>query len=234
MKLKVKIKKAEWEALAEALQALYVADGDNYKLDVDDAEVAAEMRRARDREKVRADEVEEARKKLEEELEELKGDDAKKNKDIEAIEKTHTTKYNKLKGDMEKVVGSLKKHLEKALLESELLKIATEIFMKPGRDIRLLRERAFVDFTDVENPAIKVRDAEGKESSLTLADLKKETCENPDYADILIGSKATGSGGAGGNQGAGGSKQPKDMTEVERTKLYRENPAEFRRLFPTA
>lgn len=231
MAMKLKITKAEHDALDEAKKALYKADGDGFKLDVDDVEVAAEMRRARDREKTRADEAEAKRNELEARITELEEAGARKTGDITQIEQGWQKKLDKQKTDYETKIASYKAQLERVMIDNELNKIAGEIFTKPNRDVRLLRDRVYVDY-DGDTPILRVRDKDGKASALTLEDLKKETLDNPDFKDILVGSKATGSGGTGGNQGGGAAKQPHEMNDTERANLYRTNPAEFRRLFP--
>lgn len=236
MKFKLKITKAEYEALDDAKKGLYTADGENYKLDVDDVEVAAEMRRGRDREKARADALDAEKKELEARISALEeaGEQAKrKSGDITEIEKGWQKKLDKAKADGDAAVMKLKKQLETVMIDGELAKIASEIFVKPGRDVRLLKDRVYVEF-EGENAVLRVRDKEGKASALTLEDLKKETVDNADYKDILVGSKATGSGGSGGNNGGGAAKKPHELNDAERTELFRTNPTEFNRLFPQA
>ena len=233
MALKAKITKDEFEKLDEAQKFFYKADGDSYKLDIDDTDLAAEMRRARDREKQRADDAEREAADAKRRLDELEGSDARKRGDIQAIERSWQEKLDKQKADADKLVTGLKTQLEKVMVDSAVDAISHEIFAKPSRDSRLIRDRVYIDY-DGETPVVRVRDKDGKASALSLDDLKKETLDNKDYADILVGSKATGSGGAGGNQGGGAAKQPSEYTEAERIALYRENPTEFRRLFPQA
>lgn len=234
MKRKLKITKEQYDALDDAGKAFYVEDGKGgYRIDVDDSEVAEEMRRGRDREKLRADDAERKAQDLETRLSALEGDDARKRGDIATIERSWQTKLDAQKADSEKTITGLKSKLENVMIDSAVDAMAHEIFVKPGRDARLIRDRVYIDY-DGDTPIVRVRDKEGKASALTLDDLKRETLDNKDYADILVGSKATGSGGAGGNQGGGAAKQPSEYTEAERVALYRDNPTEFRRIFPQA
>lgn len=226
----MKITKEQYDALSAEQKKLFKAEGDGYTM-VGDTEIAAEARRARDREKTRADELATQLQEIKDQLEELQGNDARKNKDIGAIEKSWQDKLTALKTTSDKTTAQLKQQIEKLLIDSSVESIANEIFTKPKRDARLIRERLKVEY-DGETPIVRILDKEGKASALTLADLKKETVDNPEFADILVGSKATGSGGTGGENGAGGPKQPKDYTEAERLHLYRTNRAEFDRLFP--
>jgi len=226
----MKITKEQYDALTTEQKKLWKAAGDQYEL-VGDTEVAAEMRRARDREKSRADKAETDLAELTTRLSTLEGDSARKTGDIATIEKSWQTKLDAAKGASDKTIGGLKKQLEVVMIDGALATVAAEIFTKPTRDVRLLKDRVYVDY-DGETPVLRVRDKDGKASALTLEDLKKETVDNPDFKDILVGSKATGSGGAGGNQGGGATKQPKDYSEQERVQLFHTDPTKFKELFP--
>lgn len=232
--MKIEISKEEYEALSDEMKKAYKAHGKGFKLDIDDSDIAAEARRAKEREKQRADEAEAKVSELEERLSKLEGDDARKRGDIAAIEKSWEKKLKEKEEEFNKKEVKLKDLVEKTLIDHEIDTIANDIFVKPKRDGRLIRDRVYVEWDKDGNPILRVKDKEGKPSALKLEDLRKETVDNDDFKDILSGSKASGSGGAGGNQGGGAPKQPKDMTEAERINLYRTNPAKFRELFPQA
>jgi DNA repair exonuclease SbcCD ATPase subunit len=226
----MKITQEQYDSLTAEQKKLWKKDGDGYSL-IGDTEIAAEMRRAKEREQQKAQELSEELQKLKDKLAELEGNNARRTGDIEAIEKSWDGKLKTQKKEYEDKIKKLTQQVEKLLIDDTVTKLATEIFTKPGRDQRLIRERLKVEY-DGDTPVVRVLDKDGKPTALTLDDLKKETCENPDYEDILIGSKASGSGGAAGNKGGGAAKQPKDMTEAERIELLRTNPARFRELFP--
>lgn len=226
----MKITKDQYNALTAEQKKLWKAAGEEYEL-VGDTEIAAEARRAKDREKQRADTAETQLAELQTRLTALEGDDAKKRGDISAIEKSWNDKLELQKKTAEKTIATLKTQLEKTLIENAIGGVAAEIFTNPKRDARLLSDRVYVDY-DGEVPVVRIRDKDGKPSALTLEDLKKETVDNKDYSDILIGSQASGSGGTGGNKGGGAAKQPKDYSEAERVALFKTNPTEFHRLFP--
>ena len=57
MALKKKITKEAFEKLPDVLKSEYVANGDDYVLDVDGEEDTGALKRAKDREKQRADEL---------------------------------------------------------------------------------------------------------------------------------------------------------------------------------
>ena len=235
MKRKLKLTKEEWEKLEdEAAKSLYVVDGDAYKIDIDDVEIAAELRRAKDREQARANEAEKKAKDLQVQYDELKAlppGDRHKSEDLTNIEKSWSTKLETAKKESDATIAKLKTQLEKVMVQGAVDAMAAEIFLKPQRDARLLAERVYIDY-DGDTPIVRVRDKDGKASALTLADLKKETLDNKEFEDILIGSKASGSGGAGGNHGGGASKKASEYSEQERVALFNSNPTKFHEMFP--
>ncbi len=228
----MKITKEQYDALTAEQKKLWKAEGEGFTL-VGDTEIAAEARRAKDREKLRADTAESKVTELEGRLTELEGGDAKKRGDIQAIEKSWDDKLQAEKKKNEKTVGTLKSQLEKVMIDGAISAIAAEIFTNPKRDARLLSDRVYVDY-EGDTPVVRIKDKEGKPSALTIEDLKKETVDNKDYSDILIGSKASGSGGTGGNNSGGAAKQPKDYSEAERSNLYKTDRVKFNQLFPQA
>ena len=226
----MKIDQAAYDLLTPEQKKLFRKDGDGYVM-VGDTEIADEMRRARDREKAEADRAKAELAEANRKLAEIENGNARKSGDIKTIEKSWSDRYDALKKESDEKIAKLIKTVEKVLVDSEVTKIASEIFAKPARDARLIRDRIKVEF-DGDEPRIRVLDKNGQPSAMTLAELKKETVDNDDYKDIIVASKASGSGGTGGTNGSGAPKLPKDYTEPERVKLARENPAEFQRLFP--
>lgn len=69
----------------------------------------------------------------------------------------------------------------------------------------------------VEEGKTRVVDAAGHPSAFTIDDLEKEFRSNQLFAPVIIGSKATGTGGEGGGKGkspAGGSDKPKSTNPL--------------------
>lgn len=233
MALKAKIDKATFDALPDAVKFEYKPDGEGFKLDIDDAEIASEMRRARDREKLRADEAEAARLEAERKLGEVEGNDARKRGDLDSIERSWSQKVEAAKTEAGKIIDKLKAQLSTLLVTDKAREIAQEISTAPAVLLPHIIAKLTADL-EGETPTTRVLGEDGKPTALTLDDLKKSFVDSKDFAPIIIGSKATGSGGAGGNQGGGASKQPSEYTEAERTELFRRDRAEFNRLFPQA
>ena len=233
MALKAKIDKATYDALPDAVKAEYKPDGEGFKLDLDDTEIAAEMRRARDREKQRADDAEAARVEAERKLSEVEGNDARKRGDLDSIERSWKDKLTKAETDAKGREDKLKSQLSTLLVTDKAREIAQEISTAPAVLLPHIVAKLTADL-EGETPTTRVLGDDGKPTALTLDDLKKSFVDSKDFAPIIIGSKATGSGGAGGNQGGGASKQPSEYTEAERIELFRRDRAEFNRLFPQA
>lgn len=230
MALKVKIDKATYDALSDAVKAEYIADGEGFKLDVDDTDIAAEMRRARDREKQERADLQKERDRIQGELDALKGEGHRKAGDIDAIEASWRTKV-----EAEKVAGKTKSEklegqLRNLLVNDVARAMATEISTSPALILPHIKARLRAEF-DGDEPVTKVLDESGKLSALTVAELKQSFIDNKEFAAIIIGSKASGSGATGTN-GGGASKKPSEYTEAERVALYHSNREEFRRLFP--
>lgn len=209
--LKRKLSKADFDALNDVLKVEYKEKGGEYHLDYEQDEDTSSLLRAKNRET-------EKRKELEVEVNELKtkfanldSDSKRKIEDISHLEKSwkekHTTEVNEIKSKLEKTqIGVAKK-----LSESTCLSIASEISKRPAMMAKLIADRVAVEFIDDE-PHIKILDAKGKVSALTIDDLKKEIVAHPDYADIIVGSKA--SGGRAPNNSVGDQTQSKPLAQM--------------------
>ncbi|AMW36126.1 scaffold protein [Xanthomonas phage XAJ2] len=234
MKFKLKLNKDAWAALSDEHKALYVEDGKGgYKLEVDDSEVAEEMRRARDREKQRADEAQTAADEIRARLEEIEGNNARKTGDIQTIENSWKEKLRLAEAAKDTKINALQNQLGVLLVDNIAATIAAEISVSPALILPHIKQRLSADL-DGDAPSTRVLDSAGKLSALSVDELKQEFIDNADFAPIIIGSKASGSGATGGNKGGGAAKKPSDYTEQERTELYRRDPAKFAETFPSA
>lgn len=211
MALKLKLSKTEFEKLSADLQAEYIEDGDEYRLDVTGVEDTGALKRAKDREVQLRKEAEKRARDLEAEL-----SDAKDNTKLRKAESDLAAEQEAHKGTKAKYEGAFNKRL----VDAEALSLATKLSKAPALMARVIKERLSVDFTGDE-PVLKVTDAEGKISDkFGLADLEKELVANKDYADIIIASKA--SGGAGqqkptqpGGGAPNNSDKPADLSSMD-------------------
>lgn len=193
MALKKKITKEKFEKLSDELKKEYKEKDGDYILDLEGEEDTGALKRAKDREKERADEAEAKVKELTKKLESDIDLDARKKGDIETLEKSWAKKVEEAEKTANEKINKLAANLKSTLIDNESGKLAGEISKAPKIMQKLIKERLAVDL-DGENPVVKILDASGKPSALTLDELKKEFVDNKDYADIIIASKASGSG----------------------------------------
>ena len=233
--MKRKIKKEDWEKLDDALKALYKkSDENHYKLDLeedDDDEGPAELRRALERVRQEKKEMKDQLDALTAKIEELEEGGKKKRGDVDALETSYKDKLKKQKEEFEAKLKKKDEQLSKLLVDNVAKSMAAEISTKPKLIEPHIRAMLAADL-DGEEPVTRVLGKDGKPSATTLAELKQSFVDNEDFAPIIIGSKASGSGGGGSNKGSGGAKKPEEYTEQERTELFRTNKQEFYRLFP--
>lgn len=223
MALKKKITKAEFEKLNEAFKTEYKADGDNYILDVDGEEDTGALKRAKDRETQLRKDAETRERELQERLESIEGDDARKKGDIATLEKSWQGKLDKQKEEYEGRIGKLSGYTTKSLVDNVALSIASKISKAPAIMLPHIRARLQADF-EGDEPKTRILDKDGKPSALTVEELSAEFVANKDFADIIIGSKA--SGGAG-NPSSGQQRSSASNNGSEAPNLSKLNPADL-------
>lgn len=234
MKLKRKITQTELEQLAEPLQALYAKVGDDFILQVEDTAfetLKAEKKKAEDELKKYQDEEAERIKKAEERAEQKakeKYEKAKTDKDVEAIEKSWSEKYDKLQAEKEELNAKHIDYVKKALIETAVAKMASEISTSPTLISPHIRSRLDVDFSS-EEPKLIVLDANGQRSAQTLQELQKSFIDNKDFSAIIKVTSATGGAKAGGlSSGTQNDEKPKrlgDMTDEQLAQIAKEMQA---------
>lgn len=237
MKLKAKIDAEAHGKLSEELQKLYKADGDDFVLQIEGADDPAELRRARDREKQRAKEADDARKAAEKERDDLKAKlddessaDARKKGDIDALEKSWRDKHEKAIADGKAEADKLRGQMRVLLVENKARALAEEISTAPDLILPHIMGRMSADF-DGDTPVTRVLDVDGKPSAASLDELKKEIVATAKFAPIIRASSATGggAGNSGGNGGGASEKKFGDLNERERTEFYNRDPQGFQK-----
>lgn len=232
MKLKRKITKAEFEALSEVQQGLYVADNDDYVLDIEDSafeNLKSEKKAIQDKlakyeaeeeERIRKAE-ERAKKKALEEYEKAKDD-----KDIEAIEKSWQEKYDKLNAEKTASDERYSDYVKKALIDTEVMRMTNEISTAPALLAPHIRSRLDVDFTG-EQPKLIVLDNNGMRSANTVAELQKSFIDNKDFNAIIKITTANGGANSGKftetphNSGASGEVKLSNLTDEQLAERYK-------------
>jgi hypothetical protein len=235
MALKSKLTKTEFEALPDVLKEHYKASGDNYLLEADDL---TELRTAKDREtQARKDEKERA-DRLQREKDEADAAKtaaelakAKKDKDVETLEASYKLKEETAVNVEKANTAKAQKQLREILEDKEAERIANEISTAPALILPHVKARLRAEL-DGDKAITRVLDANGEISAKTMDDLKRELIDNPAFKAIIKASNASG-GGAGGGGGSGGGadgKKLSEMSETERTALYRTDPTKFNSL----
>ncbi|MBO9552218.1 hypothetical protein [Pseudomonas sp.] len=163
--------------------------------------------------KARKDAEEQARLEREEAL--------RKSGNIEELEKSWSEKYDRREAELTGTLESERATLQGQIRDLTVGRTATEIatvLAVPGSAKALLphiERRLSVEQRDGK-PTVVVLDAAGKLSAATLDELKAEFTNDPAFAPLIAGSKASG-GGAGGHQkGGGAALQRSEMTSVQK------------------
>ena len=230
MKLKRKITESEFNALDETKKSLYVKDGENYILDIEDAafeNLKAEKKAAEEKlqeyereeaERIRKAE-ERAEKKAKEEYEKAKGD-----KDVEAVEKSWTEKYEKLQNEKNESDKKYQEYVKKSLIDNAVTTMANKISTSPTLLVPHIRNRLDVDLS-TDTPKIIVLDENGQRSALTLAELEKAFVDNKEFSAIIKVNTANGGAKSGNsvnpNGGANGEVSFNNMSDQDLANYYK-------------
>lgn len=224
MALKKRITKEQHEALNEAFKGEYKADGDNFVLDIDGDEDTGALRRAKDREAQKARDAEAKANELQQQLDALSTDDARKTGDIKTLDKSWQTKLDTQKTDFEAKINVLTGHISKSLVDNVAMQIAHKISTAPKVLIPHIKSRLKADF-DGDVPVTRVLDKDGKPSALTVDELANEFVADKDFSGIITASKATGGAGKSNqlsNGGAGANNNdspPPDLSKMPPSEL---------------
>lgn len=210
-KLKFRLTEAAYNKLTDDEKDMYTDDGEgSFTLNVEGIEDAAALRRARDREKERAKELQAQVDTLTDEVATLTDENktlkAKtgNDKDIERLEKSWTDKLTEAETKAAEREAKLTGFVDKLLREAKATELATKISTAPKVMQRHLMDRLTVNH-DGDEPELVVLDKAGKPSKMTLDQLGEEFVADKDYSAIIRGSKASGSVTPPGTPPAGGT-----------------------------
>lgn len=172
--LKRTISKDDYETLSDEMKGFYVASKGKYSLDVEvDPQIehlSNELSTARTSLKSRENFIDPATVPDTKEL-------TKQLSDEKNARASDIVRYQKMIGD--------------ALIEEKASSMASKISKSPALMKRVIKDSLIVDF-DAEKPSVKVRGEDGNVSDTSFDDLEKNIIANPDYSDIIIGTKASG------------------------------------------
>lgn len=248
MALKRKLTKAEFDKLSDEVKKHYKEGeySDTYVLDTgdEDEDDPAALRRALLREREEKRRLAKENKSLKEAAEgDGEGDDdgegegedgdpparrgkkAKRNNsddgdsDAKRIDASWKKKYDKDVGEREAKLSQKDEFIKKQLVNGTAERIATKISTSPKLLANEIAKRLTVDF-DGDEPELVILGEDGKPSGLTLEKLEKEFVANKEFAAIIIGSKASGSGAPkAGTESKTGGGAPASDSKTDLSKL---------------
>lgn len=227
---KFKITKDEFDALEDGQKAMYAEAGDCYQLAIDGLPDVSGLEKKVNELLGEKKSEQEKRRQAEEEAKKAAEEQARKKGDIEALEKSWQDKLSAREQELLAQVQEKDERLHTLLVDNVAQTVATRLagdcaeILLPHIKNRLI----------VEGGKTRVVDASGNPSAATIDDLEKEFKNNKLFAPVVIGSKATGTGGKGGLTIARGEgKKWNDYTEAERIQLFKEDPEAFKALQAT-
>lgn len=183
MTLKRKIDKATFDGLNDVLKAEYKPNGDGYVLDADDA---TELQRALAAEKETNKTTATKLANVTSELDTLK----KANGDWTTLEQSYKDQLAKKDKEIAEVNTTLTNHRRETHLGAAAAEIAKN-FTVPNLVKGEIMKR--LDLDPKDGTTVRVLDANGKPSALTVADLTKEFVDNKEFAAIVVANRASGS-----------------------------------------
>jgi len=196
MMFKFQIDKATFDALPDEHKALYRESGDGYQMaieglpDVSGLEKKVnELLTEKKTEKARREEAERLAAEAEEERLRQSGD-------VAAIENSWKQKLANAEARYQEQINGLNGSLQTLLVDN----VATSLAAELGGDaapvlLPHIKSRLAVEMQEGK-PVTRVLDAEGKPSALSVNELGDEFRNHKAFAGVIIGSKASGTGGA--------------------------------------
>jgi hypothetical protein len=233
MAFKLVLTAALFDALSDAHKALYKKNETTgeYLLDVDPADLPDVTGLKKKTEELLAEKKEEQRKR-----EEAERERAKKDGDITALESSWQTRLETETGGLKTKVSKRDQQLARLTVGRAATEMAAELAIAGSAKALLphIERRLKMELNEeTDEVTIRVLNAAGQPSAMTLDQLKDEFRHDSAFAPLIVASKANGSGADGGKNKGGGAANGKsfdEMTEAERIELNKKNPVEFRRL----
>jgi len=197
MMFKFKIDKATYDALTDEQKAMYAEVGEGYQMQIeglpDVSGLEAKVNELQGEKKSEKAKRETAEKLAREAAEEK----ARRDGDIAAIENSWKQKLADMETGYQNQIQGLNGSLQNLLVDNVAQSLAFQL-AEDSAPVLLphLKSRLTVEFQDGK-PVTRVLDAQGKPSALTVEELGNEIASNKAFAPVIVGSKASGTGGAG-------------------------------------
>ena len=209
MKIKRKLSDAEYNALDDNKKALYIQQGSEWVLDIDDT-AFEELKKEKTELKVKLEQFEAEKKAAEDKAAEEKAkrekdkmDKQKKDGEWEAYTKSLEEKVEKLQNDLKTTQEGYRNRLTTDMLNREVDRIANELSTAPSLLKPFIRDRLTVEFVG-EEPRIFVKDDKGHKSATSIKEFEKSIVDNSEFSAII---KQTAGGASTQNQnGFSGTK----------------------------
>lgn len=189
------------------------------------SEVTGEL----DRFKAKHSEAEKHRKEAEKKAREEAEKAARESGNLEALEKSWQQKLADREAELRAALEAEQGHVKSLTVGQAAATIASELAIQGSASVLLphIKQRLTTDYRDGK-PVTIVLDRDGKASAQTLDELKDEIKNDPAFAPLIVGSRASGAGGSSGNP-AGGSNVVKrssldKMSPKEKAAFYAKNP----------
>ncbi|WP_338882672.1 hypothetical protein [Xenorhabdus sp. TH1] len=207
--------KEEFDVLTDEQKSMYKENGNKYQLQIDGMpeipdvsglqKKVDELLSEKKSEQEKRRQAEEAAKKAAEEQ-------ARKNGDIEALEKSWSEKLTAREKELLAQLEEKDTNLRTLLVDNVAQSLATKL---AGDSAPLIMPHIKSRLA-VEKGKTRVVDVSGQLSALSIDELEKEFRSNQLFAPVIIGSKATGTGGDGGKgkPPAGGGERPKSTNSL--------------------
>ena len=125
--------------------------------------------------------------------------------DAEALRKSFTDKIGRVSTEKDTEIAKRDSVIEKILVRDTARALAEGLVVDKlfiGTMLPHIQSRLVVEMTGGD-AVTRVLDPAGKPSAATIADLRQEFIDNPAFAPMLRGSKASGAGANGGPSGGG-------------------------------
>jgi hypothetical protein len=175
----------------------------------------------------------EARAKAKAEAEQAALEAAKKSGDIEALEKSWSQKLDSVTEEQKSRIRELEMMMTRVTSGSEARKLAADLALPGHSDLLLphIERRLTTEIKD-GRPVVRVLDADGRPSAMSVDDLRREIAGTSLFAPILAGSRANGAGGAA-HSGGVGERKFSEYTSAELVALHRSDPQAYDRVLRT-
>ena len=200
----------DWKAAQESIA----------KLEAKVAELLGETKAERDKRRA----AEEAATKQAEEA-------ARKAGDVEALEKSWSEKLTAREAELKQEMDQRDSWVKELTVGQTATSLAADLAVQGSASVLLphIKSRLGTDVRDGK-PTTVVLDKDGKPSAMTINELKNEFANDPAFAPLIVGTKASGPGGVGGKGGAPQMKRGTMTASEKADYIAKHGQADFLKL----